>query len=131
MLPGVLRFSVRGMLLLCLALQWCIAASLSVPSSGGAAPRRALDATYLASRHIDAQLIRTPPGAPTRTAAEAAAALGLSRASIVKSLVFVEEEKELAALVLVRGDDRVSEQRLSSRLGGSWRLASDEEAFEV
>ena len=115
------------MLLLCLALQWCIAASLSVPSSGGAAPRRALDATYLASRHIDAQ----PPGAPTRTAAEAAAALGLSRASIVKSLVFVEEEKELAALVLVRGDDRVSEQRLSSRLGGSWRLASDEEAFEV
>jgi prolyl-tRNA editing enzyme YbaK/EbsC (Cys-tRNA(Pro) deacylase) len=53
----------------------------------------------------------------TRTAAEAAAALGCDVGQIVKSLVFRCAVSDAALLVLVSGADRVDELRLSEIVG--------------
>jgi prolyl-tRNA editing enzyme YbaK/EbsC (Cys-tRNA(Pro) deacylase) len=53
----------------------------------------------------------------TRTAAEAAAALGCDVAEIVKSLVFRSVVGDEAVLVLVSGIDRVDESRLAEVVG--------------
>ncbi|MGO9660038.1 MAG: YbaK/EbsC family protein [Acidimicrobiales bacterium] len=53
----------------------------------------------------------------TRTAAEAAAAVGCSVAQIVKSLVFRSLTADEAVLVLVSGADRVDEARLAQVVG--------------
>jgi prolyl-tRNA editing enzyme YbaK/EbsC (Cys-tRNA(Pro) deacylase) len=62
----------------------------------------------------------------TRTAAEAAAVVGVTVAQIAKSLVFLAgEDKESATLVLViaSGVNRVSETKLAARVGGPVRRA--------
>jgi prolyl-tRNA editing enzyme YbaK/EbsC (Cys-tRNA(Pro) deacylase) len=53
----------------------------------------------------------------TRTAAEAAAAVGCSVAQIVKSLVFRSVTGDQPVLVLVSGADRVDEARLAEVVG--------------
>jgi prolyl-tRNA editing enzyme YbaK/EbsC (Cys-tRNA(Pro) deacylase) len=63
---------------------------------------------------------------PTRTAAEAAAALGCEQAQVVKSLVFVCDEAAL--LVLVPGDRRADSFKLARATGASaTRIATAEE----
>jgi prolyl-tRNA editing enzyme YbaK/EbsC (Cys-tRNA(Pro) deacylase) len=56
--------------------------------------------------------------ASTRTAQEAAAALGCEVAQIVKSLVFRSTATDLPLLVLMSGTNRASEARLSALTGG-------------
>ncbi len=53
----------------------------------------------------------------TRTAAEAAAALGCDVAQIVKSLIFRSVVGDEAVLVLASGADRVDESRLAEVIG--------------
>jgi len=53
----------------------------------------------------------------TRSAAEAAAALGCNVAQIVKSLVFRSVISDEAVLVLVSGADRVDQSRLAEEVG--------------
>ena len=55
--------------------------------------------------------------ASTRTAAEAAAAVGCSIAQIIKSLVFRTAKSNEAVLVLVSGANRVDEARVGAQLG--------------
>lgn len=57
--------------------------------------------------------------ASTRTAQEAASALGCEVAQIVKSLVFRQVEADAPLLVLVSGTNRASEERLSVLTGGT------------
>jgi prolyl-tRNA editing enzyme YbaK/EbsC (Cys-tRNA(Pro) deacylase) len=64
----------------------------------------------------------------TRTAADAAAAIGCDVAQIVKSLVFVVDDEPVMALV--GGADRLDEDRLAATCGaaaGSVRRASADE----
>jgi prolyl-tRNA editing enzyme YbaK/EbsC (Cys-tRNA(Pro) deacylase) len=56
------------------------------------------------------------PGS-TRTAQDAATAVGCELAQIVKSLVFATTHTHLPVLVLVSGANRVNEQRLADALG--------------
>lgn len=68
----------------------------------------------------------------TRTAADAAAAIGCDVAQIVKSLVFVVDGEPVVALV--GGADRLDEDRLAAAAGappGSVRRASAEEVREA
>ena len=62
--------------------------------------------------------------ASTRTAAEAASAVGCSIAQIVKSLIFRTVRSDQAVLVLVSGSNRVDEARLAARLGEPIEKAS-------
>ena len=55
--------------------------------------------------------------ASARTAAEAAAAVGVEQGAIVKSLVFRGARSGDAVLVLVAGDNRADEARLEAALG--------------
>jgi prolyl-tRNA editing enzyme YbaK/EbsC (Cys-tRNA(Pro) deacylase) len=55
----------------------------------------------------------------TRTAREAAAALGCEPAQIVKSLVFRDLDGDRPVLVLLRGIDRVDEAKLAELVGAS------------
>lgn len=64
--------------------------------------------------------VREMPGS-TRTAADAAAAVGCDVAQIVKSLVF--DAEGALTLVLVGGDARVDEAHLGAILGRDVRLA--------
>jgi prolyl-tRNA editing enzyme YbaK/EbsC (Cys-tRNA(Pro) deacylase) len=57
----------------------------------------------------------------TRTAAEAAAAVGVQVGQIVKSLVFVAEDRPL--LALVSGSNRLDDRRLSRLVGEPVRKA--------
>jgi len=54
---------------------------------------------------------------PTRTSAEAAAAIGCSVAEIAKSIVFRAEASGDAVVVVASGDNRVSEAKVAARLG--------------
>lgn len=78
---------------------------------------------------VEVELSRFPDG--TRTAADAAAAIGCDIAAIVKSLVFVDREGR-AVLALVSGANRVDAGRLAAAAGrGEVRLAGAEEAREL
>jgi prolyl-tRNA editing enzyme YbaK/EbsC (Cys-tRNA(Pro) deacylase) len=55
--------------------------------------------------------------AATRTAAEAAAAIGCSVAEIAKSLVFRTKETNRPALVVASGVNRVDEKKVSALIG--------------
>jgi len=55
--------------------------------------------------------------ASTRTAAEAAQAIGCTVAQIAKSLVFRTTQSDQAILVIVSGTNRVNEERISTALG--------------
>jgi len=73
---------------------------------------------------LELEIRRFPEG--TRTADDAARAIGCEVAQIVKSLVFVADER--AVLALVSGADRVDTDRLATALGatGTRRATGDE-----
>jgi Cys-tRNA(Pro) deacylase len=54
---------------------------------------------------------------PTRTSAEAAAAIGCTVAEIAKSVVFRGRESGQAVIVVASGDNRVSEKKVAALLG--------------
>lgn len=64
---------------------------------------------------VDIDVREYPEG--TRTAADAASAIGCETADIVKSLVFVVDERPVVALV--PGDRRLDPARLAAALGGA------------
>jgi prolyl-tRNA editing enzyme YbaK/EbsC (Cys-tRNA(Pro) deacylase) len=64
---------------------------------------------------LDAAVRELPASA--RTAAKAAAAVGVEQGAIVKSLVFRGARSGDAVLVLVAGDNRADEARLEAALG--------------
>lgn len=67
-----------------------------------------------AARGVALEILPSP--ASTRTAAEAAAALGTSVAQIVKSLVFLVDGR--GVLALVSGVNRLDEKKLLGAIGG-------------
>jgi prolyl-tRNA editing enzyme YbaK/EbsC (Cys-tRNA(Pro) deacylase) len=69
--------------------------------------------TALRERGSAAQVIQVPDS--TRTAVEAAAALGTTVAQIVKSLVFVANDQPV--LVLTSGSERVSTEKVRAIVG--------------
>ena len=74
---------------------------------------------------LELEIRRFPEG--TRTAADAARAIGCEVAQIVKSLVFVADDRPVVALV--SGADRVDLGRLATALGaGTARRATGDEA---
>lgn len=73
-------------------------------------------AAALAEHGIDAEVQELP--ASTRSAADAAAALGCEVAQITKSLVFRDVERDRPVLVLASGSDRVDERLLAAQVGG-------------
>lgn len=54
---------------------------------------------------------------PTRTSAEAAAAIGCSVAEIAKSVVFRAQASNRAVIVVASGDNRVAEDKVARLLG--------------
>lgn len=54
---------------------------------------------------------------PTRTSAEAAAAIGCTVAEIAKSVVFRGRESGIAIVVVASGENRVDESRVAARVG--------------
>ena len=78
--------------------------------SGPARVQRALDALGLRAR-----VKRLP--ASTRTAREAAAAIGCSVAEIAKSLVFVSRRQGTPVLVVMSGSNRVDPAKLEALVG--------------
>ena len=72
-------------------------------------------ARELARRGIAAQVHRLP--ASTRTAPEAAAALGCDVAAIAKSIVFRDCDRDAALLVIASGVNRVDTDRLAALAG--------------
>jgi prolyl-tRNA editing enzyme YbaK/EbsC (Cys-tRNA(Pro) deacylase) len=88
-----------------------------------AASRRVLDRARQLG--IEIEIDRFPQG--TRTAADAAAAIGCEVGAIVKSLVFMVDERPVVALV--PGDRRLDPVALAAAMSGSHaRRASLEEA---
>jgi len=75
--------------------------------------QRVLDAATALGLHVE--VIEYPDG--TRTAQEAADAVGAPVAAIVKSLVFLVDEEPVVALVA--GHNRLDETRLLAATGGS------------
>jgi prolyl-tRNA editing enzyme YbaK/EbsC (Cys-tRNA(Pro) deacylase) len=69
--------------------------------------------------------VRVMP-ASTRSAAEAAAAVGCDVSQIVKSLIFRSVEGDEPILVLASGADRVDESRLAEIVGGPVERATAE-----
>ena len=74
-----------------------------------------------AERGLTLQIRSYPAG--TRTAADAAAAIGCDVAAIVKSLVFVVDDEPVVALI--PGDLRLDPQKLARTLGGSRAQRAD------
>ena len=79
-------------------------------------------AEELARLGVDAQVVELPDS--TRTALEAAQAIGCEVGQIVKSLVFRMPAEDRPVLVLASGADRVDEDRLAALLGGEVEQAS-------
>ena len=69
----------------------------------------------LQALNLDCQVVELPSS--TRTAPEAAAAVGCTVGQIVKSLIFRGKESGRAVLALVSGANRVNEQTLTGLLG--------------
>jgi Cys-tRNA(Pro) deacylase len=79
---------------------------------------------YCAEHGIDAEFIETE--ASTKSAEEAANVLQVQPHQIIKSLVFYIDERPV--VTVVRGPDRVSEDRLATECGASaCRMASPDE----
>jgi prolyl-tRNA editing enzyme YbaK/EbsC (Cys-tRNA(Pro) deacylase) len=64
---------------------------------------------------IDARVVEFEQ--PTRTSAEAAAAIGCSVAEIAKSIVFRGRQSGQAVVVVASGDNRVSEAKVAALVG--------------
>jgi prolyl-tRNA editing enzyme YbaK/EbsC (Cys-tRNA(Pro) deacylase) len=78
--------------------------------------------TALAALDVETQVVEFPQS--TRTAEEAAAAVGAQVGQIVKSLVFVAGEQPI--LALVSGANRADPAKLAALAGGSIRRADAE-----
>lgn len=78
----------------------------------------------LQSSGLECQVVELP--ASTRTAKEAAQAIGCSVAQIAKSIVFKGAESARAVLVVASGVNRINEQIIASNLGESIEKASPE-----
>jgi prolyl-tRNA editing enzyme YbaK/EbsC (Cys-tRNA(Pro) deacylase) len=88
-------------------------------------PRVAAVAAAASAAGLAIEVRRFPEG--TRTAADAAAAIGCSVGQIVKSLVFMADDGPVVALL--SGVDRLDTRRLASALGAtSVRRATGDEA---
>ncbi len=74
-------------------------------------------AAALAAAGIEPQLREFPQG--TRTAADAAAAIGCEVGQICKSLVFRVEPQDAPLLVITSGANRVDEARVGALVGGT------------
>jgi len=73
---------------------------------------------------VDARVVELAIAA--RTAAQAAAALGVDVGQIAKSLVFRAAQSGRAVLVIAAGDRRVDEQKIAALLGESIARAAPE-----
>jgi prolyl-tRNA editing enzyme YbaK/EbsC (Cys-tRNA(Pro) deacylase) len=82
-------------------------------SSLSASAQKVQDA--LSAAGFTNQVVELP--ATTRTAAEAAVAVGCQVGQIVKSLIFRAQESDRAILVAASGANRVNERRLAELLG--------------
>ena len=71
-------------------------------------------ARLLRDAGIDARVVEFER--PTRTSAEAAAAIGCSVAEIAKSIVFRGQESGQAVVVVASGDNRVSEAKVAAQV---------------
>jgi prolyl-tRNA editing enzyme YbaK/EbsC (Cys-tRNA(Pro) deacylase) len=80
------------------------------PGSSAARVRSVLDAHGLADRVREL-------GEPTRTAEQAAAAVGCELGQIVKSLVFRARDSARAVMVVASGANRVDESKIAALLG--------------
>ena len=69
----------------------------------------------LAEAHVDSKVVEFEQ--PTRTSAEAAAAIGCSVAEIAKSVVFRARDSDRAVIVVTSGDNRVSEDKVAKLVG--------------
>ena len=72
-------------------------------------------AQLLRDAGIEAQVVEFEQ--PTRTSADAAAAIGCSVAEIAKSIVFRGKTSGQAVIVVASGDNRVSEAKVAEKLG--------------
>jgi len=79
---------------------------------------------YLRSVGVEAQVKEMP--ATTRTAKEAAQAIGCSVAQIAKSIVFRTAQSGRAILVVASGANRVNEHRMSELIGEPIEKATPE-----
>ena len=84
---------------------------------------RAVQETLLA-RGLECRVVELP--ASTRTAREAADAIGCSVAQIAKSIVFRGSESARAVLVVASGVNRINEETIASSLGEPIERASPE-----
>ncbi len=72
-------------------------------------------AELLRDAGVDARVVEFEQ--PTRTSAEAAAAIGCTVAEIAKSIVFRGAHSGQAVIVVASGDNRVSEAKVAERVG--------------
>lgn len=72
-------------------------------------------AQWLKDAGVDTQVVEFEQ--PTRTSAEAAAAIGCSVAEIAKSIVFRGTTSGQAVVVVASGDNRVSEAKVAAAVG--------------
>ena len=72
-------------------------------------------ARLLAEAGIDGPVVEFEQ--PTRTSAEAAAAIGCTVAEIAKSVVFRGRESGQAIVVVASGENRVSEKKVAAQVG--------------
>ncbi|MEZ4606928.1 MAG: YbaK/EbsC family protein [Deinococcales bacterium] len=85
-------------------------------------------AKFISQHHIKAQLVYSQ--SPTPTVSDAAKALGVELQLIIKTLIFMADDKPIAAIAA--GEHRISQKRLRDILGVSrrkLRMASPEEAL--
>ena len=69
----------------------------------------------LEEKGVDSEIERFDQS--TRSAADAAAAIGCSVGQIAKSLIFRAKKSERPVLVIARGDGRVNEKKIAAALG--------------
>lgn len=83
----------------------------------------------LDAHNLECKVIEFP--ASTRTAQEAADAIGCTVAQIVKSLIFKTKDTNLPVLVLASGPNRVNEKIIESHVGQAITKADADFAREV
>lgn len=69
--------------------------------------------------------------ASTRSAKDAAAAIGCKVEEIAKSIIFQGEESKLAIMVIASGTNRINEKMVSTEVGEQLKQATPEFAREV
>ncbi len=88
---------------------------MSTATPTASASSRARVETALRALGMPAEVVEFTT--PTRTSAEAAAAIGCSVAQIAKSVVFRGKQSDACIVVIASGADRVDEKKLAAELG--------------